>query len=378
MKIAIYGDSVLLATSYGKTSQKLLRALSRRGHETYNFALQHAGAPVPWENSTIYHASDEATFTKALNAVRPDAVVHLRDNWVMTRFYRQPYHLWPPCQRQGTRLFNYTPIQSWPLPSEYIDTTWNEADYTITMTNIGMQKLIEQGAPADRLFYLYHGADADQFHFMEERPSRSLLSLPVDYAKHMITFIGLNQDHRKMIPLAILAFSIYAEKYDPDAFLYLHTDNLGFFDIGTHVKALDLHAKGKVFLRPSEGMGSSMWGFTDEQMGLLYNMSDCLVTMTTAEGFNMPSLESIACGTPVVMTDTPVHRELFERFDIAHFVPSRKIFPNAYTLEWLADPDAAADLIHEAVVQGRHPVSLPPDFRWDEIAIKLENILHTV
>jgi glycosyltransferase involved in cell wall biosynthesis len=373
MKIGMAGDSVLLPTSYGKTSQKLLRILSERGHEVYNYALQHAGAPVQWEHVTVYQAQDVPTFSRALSLTRPDVVIHLRDNWVMTRYYRQPYHLWDTCREYSAKLFNYSPVQSWPLPKDYINTVWYEADYTITMTRIGMQKLIEQGAPASRLFYLYHGADQKQFHFMNERPPRSMLGLP-DYDRHMITFVGLNQDHRKMIPLSILAFKTYMEKYDPDAFLYLHTDAMGFFDVQQHVIALGLGGQGKVFMRPSAGMGSSLWGFSDEQMGQLYNMSDCLITMTTAEGFNMPVLESIACGTPVVMTDTPVHRELFSQFGMAHFVPSRKIFPNAYTLEWLADPDAAADLIHEAVQQGRGKVELPDCFRWENIVLNLEGI----
>lgn len=361
-------------TSYGKTGFKLLSALKKRGHDVVNFALQHAGAPVDYEGVTIYQSQDEATFAKALIATKPDFAIHLRDAWTFTRYYQKQYHLWSACRENKVCFISNTPVQSWPLPQDYIDTVWNEADYTITMTKIGMQKLIEQGAPAERLAYLYHGAEERFFHFMEERPPRSMFNLP-DYGHHLITFVGLNQDHRKMIPLAVLAYKLYMEKYDPDAVLYLHTDWGGFFDVAQHVRALGLGGSHKVFLRPASGMGSSMWGFTDEQMGQLYSMSDVLLTMSTAEGFFIPGIESLACGTPVVYTDTPVMREVLGWSDIAYPVPSKKIFPNAYTLEWLADPDAAADLIHKAVQQGRKKVQLPPHFIWDNIAIRLEEIL---
>jgi len=39
------------------------------------------------------------------------------------------------------------------------------------------------------------------------------------------------------------------------------------------------------------------------QLRQLYAMADCYVSPYRAEGFNLPVLEAIACGTPVVVTD---------------------------------------------------------------------------
>lgn len=38
------------------------------------------------------------------------------------------------------------------------------------------------------------------------------------------------------------------------------------------------------------------------QMGTLYNLADCYVSPYRAEGFNLPVLEALACGTPVIAT----------------------------------------------------------------------------
>jgi glycosyltransferase involved in cell wall biosynthesis len=50
---------------------------------------------------------------------------------------------------------------------------------------------------------------------------------------------------------------------------------------------------------------------TDQALGDLYRMADALVSASLEEGFNIPPLEAMASGTPVICSDIPVHRELF-------------------------------------------------------------------
>ncbi|MDA8381894.1 MAG: glycosyltransferase family 1 protein [Betaproteobacteria bacterium] len=54
-------------------------------------------------------------------------------------------------------------------------------------------------------------------------------------------------------------------------------------------------------------------GFVDEAtLAALYRHAACFVTASKDEGFNLPPLEAMACGIPVICSDIPVHRELFE------------------------------------------------------------------
>lgn len=54
-------------------------------------------------------------------------------------------------------------------------------------------------------------------------------------------------------------------------------------------------------------------GFVDEaQLVALYQGAKAFVTSSRDEGFNIPPLEAMACGIPVLCSDIPVHRELFE------------------------------------------------------------------
>lgn len=53
-------------------------------------------------------------------------------------------------------------------------------------------------------------------------------------------------------------------------------------------------------------------GFVDEsQLVTLYQGAKAFVTSSRDEGFNIPPLEAMACGVPVLCSDIPVHRELF-------------------------------------------------------------------
>jgi glycosyltransferase involved in cell wall biosynthesis len=41
-----------------------------------------------------------------------------------------------------------------------------------------------------------------------------------------------------------------------------------------------------------------------ESMGAIYNMADCTLNISDAEGFGLSTLESLACGTPIIVNMT--------------------------------------------------------------------------
>ena len=48
----------------------------------------------------------------------------------------------------------------------------------------------------------------------------------------------------------------------------------------------------------------------DEQLKEYYTSCDVYVTASTWEFFNLPLLESMSCGKPVLVSDLPVHQEI--------------------------------------------------------------------
>jgi alpha-1,3-rhamnosyl/mannosyltransferase len=69
--------------------------------------------------------------------------------------------------------------------------------------------------------------------------------------------------------------------------------------------------KDPALARELERRGAQLRGYVDKsQLADLYRGAACLVLPSRYEGFGLPVLEAMACGTPVVATDEPALREV--------------------------------------------------------------------
>lgn len=372
MKILIMSDSPGLNTGYGQNTYNMLNELDQAGHQVASLALNHAGEPVRFKGwMDVYPGATPFMFAKSIAVYKPDILLHIRDNWVFIPKYCpvQPYSLLELCHRNKVKLINYTPVQATPLPPEFVDTMTYEADFTYITNQVGVDSLVKQGAPKEKVGVMYNGVDSSVFRTFNQ--SRKGSNLPED--RKLALFVGANMDYRKQIPKAMLAFRKYLNKRD-DATLYAHTNPHGGFDLGLFAKNLEFTSK-QFILKSSEGVKLMTWDFTTEQMAALYNFGDAFLTCTASEGFNEPALEAFACGLPVVLTDTPIHREIFSCFgERAFFIPAKEQWATMWGFEHEADTDAAAELLEKAFDMGKRPISMRdyPQFSWKRIAAKFE------
>jgi len=87
----------------------------------------------------------------------------------------------------------------------------------------------------------------------------------------------------------------------------------------------------------------------DDDLAAIYSGARALVFPSDDEGFGLPTVEALACGTPVVACDVPALREVLG--DRATFVR----------------PDDLEGLLVQAVAAQR-PAPPPPDWTWDDAA----------
>jgi glycosyltransferase involved in cell wall biosynthesis len=87
----------------------------------------------------------------------------------------------------------------------------------------------------------------------------------------------------------------------------------------------------------------------DEHLAAIYSGARALVFPSDDEGFGLPTVEALACGTPVVATDIPVLREV---------LGERATFVDAGDLEGLLAAGAAAT----------RPAPAPPAWTWADAA----------
>ncbi len=131
---------------------------------------------------------------------------------------------------------------------------------------------------------------------------------------------------------------------------------------------------------PRKARGAAVWaaeeagldlrvvdgGLDERSLCDAYRRSQWLLAPSIEEGFDFPVVEALACGTPVIASDIPVHRELAERARGLFVVPK----PTRRNGDWIW-PEAA-----EALRAASPADVAPPSFGgWDAQAGKLAEII---
>ncbi|SEE52371.1 Glycosyltransferase involved in cell wall bisynthesis [Arthrobacter alpinus] len=103
-------------------------------------------------------------------------------------------------------------------------------------------------------------------------------------------------------------------------------------------------------------------GVTDAQYDELLLRTTALVTLSKAEGYGLPLVEAMALGTPVVVADTAIFREVGGA--AAHYVPADSPSDFAAAVRTLAAPAAWTESSTASVAQAA-------TFSWDASAREL-------
>jgi glycosyltransferase involved in cell wall biosynthesis len=124
---------------------------------------------------------------------------------------------------------------------------------------------------------------------------------------------------------------------------------------------LETTLQPEFYLRPS-----------DEQLSMLYRSSDLLVSASWGEGLGYPPLEAMACGTPVVLTDSEGVRDYARHEENCLIVPPR------------APQELAAAMVRvlgDAALAARLAQNGPPTARrydWENMADLTEEAIRLV
>ena len=299
MKIAWYSNSPAApVTGYGSQSAMLLPRLKADGHDITvmaNWGQQIC--PGEWNGIPILPQGLEPYSMDVIDQqaamIDPDLIITLYDVWVLTG---KP--IW-----KDRRVASWTPIDHYPVPPKVAD--WCRQRDTIAMSRFGQQSLADIGIDSTYIPHGVEGVFSPTYTDIRQR-----LSVPDDGFLVMINAanIGNAPIPRKAWDVNIQAMADFARAHD-NVYLYLHTD---------------IRRPGGV---PIDGL-ISFWGmpqdrvrvpeqttyrmgFIDQpELASLYSAADVLLAVSHGEGFGVPVVESMLCGTPAIVSDFSAQPEL--------------------------------------------------------------------
>lgn len=175
-------------------------------------------------------------------------------------------------------------------------------DLVVTPSNWSRRQLLAYGFPSEKVRVIPHGVSSD-FFFPLSKHERNAFRRDLDISDDHFVFLNLGAlTLNKGTHLLIDAFCQLRQHYH-HARLVLK-DSSGLYGT-TALEVIEDHAKlngplpaeaaNSIFIVPSS--------LSLSEMRLLYGGSDAYVAPYIAEGFNLPVIEAIACGTPAIVTD---------------------------------------------------------------------------
>lgn len=236
-----------------------------------------------------YPAINHVTGSDAMlhhgNHFKADIIIALQDIWTLN----------PVDLQQVPRFIPWIPIDYDPVPKALLGNA-TFANRIIAMSKFGQRQLQENGFSST---YIPHHVNTSIFTPLDKKKRKE--EVKINPNSFLFGMVSANKDifPRKSFGHVLLAFKKFYEKR-PNAMLYIHTDpdQPGGYPIRQHVDYLGL--------TPAVGYPDNYkWKFdtSKEEMNLIYNTFDALLSPSSTEGFCIPVIEAQATGTPVIVND---------------------------------------------------------------------------
>jgi len=189
------------------------------------------------------------------------------------------------------------------FPAPTYNKPWYDSTDTIACISKVTKQAVDEVVPDHKdVCYLPHTVDTEIFHKLddaqiEERKKAGFSAL--DNMKDRVVFFWNNRNaRRKQSGSLIYWFKAFLDEVGHDkATLLMHTDpkDVHGQDLEYIIHHLGLD-QGQVYL--------SRQKIAPEELTIMYNISDCTISVSDAEGFGLATLESLACETPIIVTMT--------------------------------------------------------------------------
>ena len=314
-KILVISDHPLSPSGVGTQTKYMIEALLKTGR--YEFiclggAVKHESyEPMrvePYQNDWIIYPVDGYGTHEVIRSImsqeKPDAL------WFMTdpRFYGWLWEIENEI-RANIPMVYYHVWDNFPAP-KFNRRFYRSTDEVVCISKV-THEILKEVAPGFYSCYLPHAVPEHIFKKLTDAESlekvKSLREQLTFEAPGLEEFKNTNKKiffwnnrnaRRKQSGTLIWWFKEWLDKVGHDkAMLLMHTDARDPHgqDLPHIIEHLGLD-KGQVLLSTNK--------VSPQELAVLYNLADYTINISDAEGFGLATLESLSCGTPIIVNMT--------------------------------------------------------------------------
>jgi len=236
---------------------------------------------TPYEKDQFLPEGKYEILKKLENKPLHQVDIHLRHQW--------PPNLTPP------KTGRWVIIQPWEfgyLPEEWVKVFNEKIDEMWVPSNYVKQVYLDSGIDTERVFVIPNGVDTEKFH-PEVKPYQLKTK-----KKFKFLFVG-GTIYRKGIDLLLKSYLSTFTKEDDVCLIIKDFGGKSFYKNQTFKQEIANLIQGKN--NPEiEYINETL---SEEDLIGLYTACDVLVHPYRGEGFGLPILEAMACGTPTIITN---------------------------------------------------------------------------
>jgi len=305
IKVLTISDMPLSPSGVGTQTKYVIEALLKTGrYEIVSFggAIKHPKyEPIvtkeygdKWKIFPVDNFGTKEMLRSFIRNEKPDIL------WFMTdpRFYGWLWNMEDEV-RPLLPMVYYHVWDNYPYPK--FNKVWYESNDMIATISKVTSDIVKTVAPNTDEKYLPHAVNEEAFkiHDPEMVKEAKLKNFPAWDGKDRVLFFWNNRNaRRKQSGSLIWWFKDFLDEVGHDkACLLMHTEphDPNGPNLESIIEELGLN-KGQVLFSKNKMLASDL--------GMMYNMADCTVNISDAEGFGLATLESLSCGTPIIVNMT--------------------------------------------------------------------------